>query len=66
MMELNHDEFMIGWILNDSEEEQELQESLHPRQSLAAKPTLQRKDYPNLLPTTSTEPLINSFKNLDE
>lgn len=62
MMELNHDEFMIGWILNDSEEEQELQESLHPRQSLAAKPTLQRKDYPNLLPTTSTEPLINSFK----
>lgn len=63
MMELNHDDFMVSWILNDTQEEQELQESLHPKTIRPSiKPVLQRKDYPDLLATKLSEPLINSFK----
>lgn len=67
MMELNHDEFMVSWILNDTQEEQELQESLHSRSVRPIiQPVLQRKDYPDLLATKLSEPLINSFKKSRE
>ncbi|RCK59492.1 DNA damage checkpoint control protein RAD17 [Candida viswanathii] len=58
MLEVDHDEFMIGWILNDSQEEKELENSLHPRQVGRE----EKESYSTLLPTTSTEPLINSFR----
>ncbi|KAL6452047.1 RAD17 DNA damage checkpoint control protein RAD17 [Candida maltosa Xu316] len=57
MMELNHDEYMVGWILNDNAEEQELENTL--------KEKLVLHKQPNLLPTSvrvANEPLINSFR----